>query len=214
MAAAWIQTRDKGAESVIILAGGRSQRLGHDKVWEKIGEHSLFAKVIASVIPLGSKVIVVTAAGNAHLPAVEHDLQIVSDLKPGRGPLCGIYTVLRTSSSRHNLVVAADMPFLNRGLLYYMIGLTTDVDLVVPRVEDRVEPLHAVYSKSCLEPIERMLDEGELSVYKLFPRVKVRYVEADEIARFDPRMLSFFNVNTEEDMKRAREISGGDTIDD
>ena len=199
--------------SIIILAGGRSQRLGRDKVWEKIGGHCLFAKVVASVMTLGSEVIVVTATDDVNLPAVAPRLRIIGDLKLGRGPLCGIYTGLEASNSRYNLVVAADMPFLNQALLHYMIGLAPDVDLVVPKIGDMVEPLHAVYSKSCLEPIGRLLHQGELRIQKLFPLVKVRYVDADEITRFDRQMLSFFNVNTEEDIRRAQEMLGEDIID-
>jgi len=110
--------------------------------------------------------------------------------------------------------VAADMPFLNRSLLRYMIRLAADFDLVAPKIGDLVEPLHSVYTRDCLGPIGRMLDEGELSVYKLFPLVNVRYVEPDEIERFDPRRLSFFNVNTKSDLRMARGLSGGDTGDD
>jgi molybdopterin-guanine dinucleotide biosynthesis protein A len=192
--------------SVIILAGGRSRRLGRDKVWEKVGSRSLLARVVASVVSIGSEVIVVTADATVNLPAVAPDVRIVSDLQPGTGPLGGIYTGLRASNTSSNLVVAADMPFLNQPLLRYMIGLAADVDVVVPRIGEMMEPLHAVYGKSCVEPIERLLKQGESSVRRLFPLVMVRYVAADEIARFDPQMASFFNINTMEDMRRARAL--------
>ena len=71
-----------------------------------------------------------------------------------------------------------------------------------------VEPLHAVYSKNCLAPAESLLKQGNLSVYQLFPLVKVRYVEAEEIDRFDPQHLSFFNINTEADLETARKLAG------
>ena len=200
--------------SVIILAGGRSRRLGRDKVREKVGSRSLLARVATAVMSIGSEVIVVTADETVNLPAVAPDVRIVSDLQPGTGPLGGIYTGLRASNTRSNLVVAADMPFLNQPLLRYMIGLAVDVDVVVPRIGDMVESLHAVYRKSCVEPIERMLKQGELSVQRLFPLVKVRYIAADEIARFDPQMMSFFNINTMEDMRRARALSERNGSDD
>jgi len=132
---------------------------------------------------------------------------MVTDIYPGKGPLGGIYTGLATSDSVHNLVVACDMPFLNQALLRYMIQLSANFDLVVPRWDGMVEPLHAVYSKSCQAPIESLLKQGVLNIAKLFTLVKVRYVEADEIDRFDPKHLSFFNINTEADLKMARELA-------
>jgi len=122
--------------------------------------------------------------------------------------LVGIYTGLTASDSFYNLVVACDMPFLNRGLLQYMIQIADSFDVVVPRLGNMVEPLHAVYSKNCLAPAESLLKQGNLSVYQLFPLVKVRYVEAEEIDRFDPQHLSFFNINTEADLETARKLAG------
>ena len=119
-----------------------------------------------------------------------------------------------TSDSPYNLVVACDMPFLNQDLLRYMIQLSVDFDLVVPRVNNYVEPLHAVYSRSCLAPIEDMIAQGKLSVNKLLDLVRVKYVEAEEIDRFDPEHLSFFNINTKADMEMAREIIKGNCGDD
>jgi molybdopterin-guanine dinucleotide biosynthesis protein A len=141
-------------------------------------------------------------------------LRITPDVYPGKGPLGGIYTGLKTSTTHLNLVVAGDMPFLNRGLLGYMLGLADSYDLVVPRVGDLVEPLHAVYTKSCLSPIERMITQNELRVRELFPLVKVRYVDAAEIEKFDPHHLSFFNINTEADLAKARAIAKGDLTRD
>ena len=77
-----------------------------------------------------------------------------------------------------------------------------------------VEPLHAVYAKGCLAPIESLLKQGNLSIRELFALVKVRYVEAGEINRFDPEYLSFFNVNTKADLVKAREIAKGDMSND
>ncbi len=121
----------------------------------------------------------------------------------------GVYTGLLNSTSFLNLVVASDMPFLNPALLRYMIQVSTDFDLVVPRIGDLVEPLHAVYTKRCLEPAEHLLKHNALSVRQLFSMVRTRYVEADEIDRFDPDHLSFFNVNTRADLSKAEEIARG-----
>ncbi len=186
-------------------------RLGRDKVLENIGNRTLLQRVVKSISVLTSDIILVTGE-KQYLPQLTDypRLQIITDTYPQKGPLGGIYTGLTISDSLHNLVVACDMPFLNQDLLRYMIQLSSNFDLVIPRLGDMIEPLHAIYSKDCLTHIGRLLKQGELRIRQLFTLVKVRYVEADEINRFDPKHLSFFNINTEADLEMARELVTGD----
>ena len=194
--------------SCIILAGGKGLRLGRDKALETINDRYLLDWVVSRLSFFNSNIIIVTATKQPFLQFIGYSkLRIVTDTYPGKGSLGGIYTGLATSDSGYNFVVACDMPFLNQALLRYMIQLSANFDLVVPRWEGMVEPLHAVYSKSCLAPIESLLRQGTLSVTELFTLVKVRYVEAEEIDRLDPKHLSFFNINTEADLKMARELA-------
>ena len=96
-----------------------------------------------------------------------------------------------------------------------MIQLSANFDLVVPRLGDMVEPLHAVYSKACLAPMEYLLKQGNLRVTDLFTRLRRgRYVGTMEINRFDPKHLSFFNINIEADLEMARELVTGDMSHD
>ena len=132
---------------------------------------------------------------------------MVVDVYPGGGALGGIYTGLINANTLHSLVVACDMPFLNRALLRYLVGLASDFDVVVPSVNGLVEPLHAIYSKNCLPSIERLLHQGELGVQQLFGLVEPRDVCEDEISKFDPGHLSFFNVNTKDDLRKARALT-------
>ena len=192
----------------IILAGGKSRRLGRDKTLVSIDGESLIQRVVDRLIPLGSEVIVVASQQQFAIPlAVRSRAKVVFDLYPGKGSLGGIYTGLEASCSSHSLVVACDMPFLNSALLKYMIQLSPAFDLVVPRVGGEIEPLHAIYSKGCLAPIERLLQKGKLKISGFFDAVKVRYVEDDEISRFDPEHLSFFNVNSRADLEKAKVLA-------
>ena len=199
----------------IVLAGGRGLRLGCEKALETVGNRSLIQRVVFSLSFFNSDTIIVTAAKQYLSQFTGYPkLRIVTDTYPNKGPLGGIYAGLAASDSFYNLVVACDMPFLNRALLNYMIQISASFDLVVPRLGNMVEPLHAVYSKGCLAPIEYLLEQGNLKIHELFTLVRVRYVEAEEINRFDPKHLSFFNVNTEADLEMAREVARGDTSDD
>ncbi|MFC2042465.1 molybdenum cofactor guanylyltransferase [Chloroflexota bacterium] len=194
--------------SSIILAGGRGLRLGQDKVLETVGNRSLLEQVISCVSSLSTDIVIVTAEERA-IPEFRGPIKpgVIKDIFPGKGPLGGIYTGLAASDCFYNLVVACDMPFLNPELLRYMIQNSKGFDIVTPRVGSLVEPLHAVYAKSCLAPMETMIEQGELSVYKLLDLVKVRYIEAEEIDRFDPDHLSLFNINTKTDLEKARKLA-------
>jgi len=197
--------------SCIILAGGKSVRLGYDKVLEKVGDKSLLEQVISRIDSLSRKIIIVTAEERTFPKLASHSkLKIVSDIFPGKGSLGGIYTGLVTSDSLYNLVIAADMPFLNQPLLRYMIEVSDGFDFVLPRVNNLFEPLHAVYSKNCVAPAEFILKQGRKVIIELFNFVKVRYVEGEEVERFDPQHLSFFNINTKEDLELARKIARGE----
>ncbi len=193
--------------SCIVLAGGKGLRLGQDKALEIIGNGSLLERVVFHLSFFNSDILVVTALKQSYPQLGGYPkLKVVTDIYLNKGPLGGIYTGLKASNSFYNLVVACDMPFLNQALLHYMVQISAGFDLVVPRLGDMVEPLHAVYSKGCLTPIESLLKQGNLGVRQLFTLVRVRYVEAEEINRFDPEHLSFFNINSQADLEKAREI--------
>ena len=191
--------------SCIVLAGGRGSRLGRNKVQIRVGKRSLYRWVLYRIGFIEGEVIVVVGGGGSSVgPFAGH--KVVTDIYLGKGPLGGVFTGLRASKTLYNLVVACDMPFLNQALMSHMIKLAPGFDMVIPRLDGLLEPLHAVFSRSCLAPIEQMIQQDNLSVYQLLSLVKVRYVEADEIDRFDPEHLSFFNVNTKTDLERAREL--------
>jgi len=167
----------------------------------------LLARVLSRVSPISDDVIIVTNAERDPKQFTRFsDTRIMVDIFPGSGSLGGIYSGLVASMTQYNLVIGCDMPFLNIDLLHYMIQESAGFDVVVPRYGNLFEPLHAVYSRSCLPQILNMLDQGNLSVHRLYPMVKVRYIETAEIDRFDPGHLSFFNIDTVADLHKAREL--------
>lgn len=182
---------------------------------ETIGGKSLLERVISCLAYFKSEIIVVTAREPLlPVPVSYPDLKVVSDIFPGKGSLGGIYTGLSNSRSLLNLVVASDMPFLNRRLLSYLVEVSDGYDLVVPRFGGSIEPLHAVYSRRCLAPMEQLIKQHDLKILKLFPLVKMKYVEEEEIDRFDPEHMSFFNINTEADLKAGTELDKGGNLGD
>lgn len=192
--------------TAIVLAGGKGRRLGRDKAQEIIGGQSLIQRVIERLSLISDDILIVTASKDQLPDTALKGVKTVFDSYPAKGALVGLYSGLKESNSNHSLVVGCDMPFLNTDLLRHLESLAADFDVVIPRLHDNLEPLHAVYSKNCIAPIEARLDEGDLKMSDFIDAVKVRYVEQDEVDKFDPHHLSFMNVNSESDLKRAQTL--------
>jgi len=183
--------------TVAIQAGGKSSRMGVDKSFVLYNGRPMIEIVRETVAGLGDELIVITN----HPEAYAHlGLPMFADMYPDHGPLGGIYTAVSQAQHAHTLVVACDMPWLNRNLLEYMISLRETADVIVPRWEKFPEPLHAIYSKNCLGPIEEKLKAEQLKITSFYGRVSVRFVERAEIERFDPHGRSFVNINTPDEL--------------
>lgn len=187
----------------IILAGGKSSRLGRCKLSESLCGKSLIEHVISRLEPISNQILIVTTEKQSKL-LITHKTEVITDLYPDKGPLGGIYTGLMASKSPYSLVVGCDMPFLNINLLRYMLTLTQGFDAIVPRLEmDKIEPLHAIYSRRCTDIIQTQLEHEHLKISQALDKLCIRYVEREECTRFDPYLLSFFNINSPADLRRA-----------
>lgn len=194
--------------TTIVLAGGKSLRLGRNKAVEQFGAKPLIQHVIDIVSQIDSDIIVV-AASRDQLPPLASNIQIAIDCcNPGSAALIGLYSGLKEADSFYSLVVACDMPYLNIELLRYIISAAEGFDAAMPRIKNFIEPLHAVYSKNCLEPLRAQIESGNLQIFPLVKKVNVRFIEEDELSRFDPQHLSFLNVNYEHDLSKARKLMG------
>lgn len=191
----------------IVLAGGKSLRFGRNKALEAICGKSLIECVVQRLKPITGQILIVTSKELTDLPVADM-VEVLTDVYPNKGPLGGIYTGLLAAKSSHSIVVACDMPFLNAELLCYMIELSHNFDAVVPRLEEgMVEPLHAIYAKSCLGSMKTQLGSNQLRVNSLLNKLRVKYVERAECQRLDPQLLSFFNINSQSDLDRAMALA-------
>lgn len=188
----------------VILAGGKGRRLGREKAWVELGGKSLLQHAVSNLEFLNSEIVIVKAP-EGELPPVSAgvNLRVIQDSVGGKGPLAGILSGLVNSKYGYNLIVACDMPLLNKDLVKYMISSVKDYYAVVPRMGKYLEPLQAVYSKDCISEIEKLLAQDRLKVEGLFSGVRTRFVESAEIERFDAAHLSFININTPTDLKKA-----------
>lgn len=198
---------ENGATAAI-LAGGRSRRLaGRDKSALRLGSRRIIDRQLAVLRRVAGHVLIV-APEEARF--ADLGVPIVTDERPGTGPLGALHAALRASPTSPTLVVACDLPFLEPALLEHVLELGRTFDVVVPRTSDGYQPLCASYARACIGPIERQLDAGALKVTGFYEEVEVREIGHGELAPFDPRGVLFHNVNTPEDYAWAQHwIDGG-----
>ena len=190
--------------SVMVLAGGESRRMGANKALLELSSgETLIERVLNNLRPLSDDFVIVSnmPALYAHL-----DARQTSDDFVGAGPLAGLHAGLQATRHDWTFVVACDMPLIDHRLVRFMAGLTEGHDAVVPLVEDELEPLHALYHKGCLPVITSHLEAGHRRMISFYADVRVRRVEAAEVALFDPEGKTFFNANTPEDWQRLQEL--------
>ena len=191
--------------TIAIMAGGRSSRMGTDKAFVPLLGQPMIEHILARLTDLGQdQTLLITNRPDdyAHLR-----LPMFEDVFADKGALGGIYTAIHHSETTYTLVIACDMPFVNADLLRHMIDLRANFDVIVPRENDHLEGLHAIYSKHCLEPIRTRIDANRLKVIGFYEDMRVRYLDPVEWEKFDPQGLSFYNVNTPEELQAAQKIA-------
>jgi len=187
--------------SAYILAGGKSSRFGENKALYDYEGTPLVQRVVETV-----RSVIPSAGIIANQPELYTflGLPIHTDIIPGLGPLGGIYTALSYSSTRYVFMAACDMPDIAPKVIEYMISITGDNDVIIPWNDGLYEPLHAIYSRSCLEVIESMLkrEQRRVSILLENENITTRKVLRDEINSLADPSLIFRNINFKADLKR------------
>lgn len=198
----------------VILAGGRSSRMGQNKAEMQLAGEPLLARVARSLSPAVDELLVIGPPSLAHLTP---QARVIADSIPGRGPLGGLYTALTATTSARIFVVACDMPFVRPGLVLAMLAradVQDEVDVVTVRAEGRLHPLHAVYAHHCLPIVEQALKADDYSLHALLAQLSVVAIDAEVVRREDPNGISAFNVNTPADWLLALRLADADGHDD
>lgn len=197
------QSRSDNAVTAAILAGGLARRLhGADKsalVFD--GTRTIDRQLTALRAITHSIIIVGGDAARFELTGV----RVVSDLVSGAGALGGIYSALAHSSDPRTLIVACDMPFLSVPLLERLVRpVLPEIDIVMPRTHDGLQPLAAVYSARVADLVRQRIDRGLLKIADLAENARIEEIGPEELARYDPDGLMFVNVNTPHDYEHAK----------
>ena len=190
----------------VILAGGKSTRIGTNKAFLSINGQRIIDRIIDIFRDVFDDIIIVT---NNPIEYLHLDLKIVTDIIPKKGALGGIYTGLFYATSQHIFVTACDMPFINKGFIEYVISKAENFDVVVPCSDDGLQPLHAVYSKRCQNHIEAAIQSNRLKIKDIYSKVRVKEISTEEIRHFDPQQSLFFNINYPDDLEKAKKDMSG-----
>ncbi len=190
--------------SAIILAGGKSTRMGFDKQLLRLRERSLIEGLIRRLGGSFHETIVVTNRPELYIGLAD---KITGDIIPDMGPLSGIHAGLSAASSEYSFVIACDMPQLNTKYIDYMMELLNKNESMacITKFGDWIEPFNAFYSKALIDHIESFLMGGGKAVHRLLMNHNVEYIP-EEVARgFSPDWGMFFNLNTREDLLKYTE---------
>ena len=189
----------------VILAGGKSLRFGRNKSFVEINGTRLIERVVHVLKLVFKHIIIITNSPQEYLSL---GLPTYEDIIKGLGPIGGIYTGLEAIKDEKGFFVACDMPFINEDLVRYIVGVSYSFDVVVPKIDWRIEPLHALYSKSCLPTIKDLIASNIYQIRKTFQTLHVRYVDETEIKSHDPQMRSFMNINRQNELLDIMKSSG------
>lgn len=193
--------------AAIVLAGGKSTRMGTNKALIMVNEQRMLEAAVKSLSKVFPQVLI--SANDKSYEDIGSP--VFSDFYKDSGPLGGIHAGLKYSGYYTNFFSACDMPFIDTKLARYMVESAKGFDAVVPRIGDYYQPLFAVYTKNCIDAIEDRILAGRNKITSFYEQVKIRFLELDELAKFGNPDTMFFNVNTPGDLQTAKAIAGRET---
>lgn len=193
--------------SLVIQAGGKSERMGQDKALMPFLGRPLIQRVADRLRPIADEILVTTNRPEAYAFL---GLRLIPDLLPGRGALGGLYTAIASAGGDLVAVVACDMPFASATLLETAANLLLreGADVVIPKTGEGYEPFHAVYRRAtCLPAIRSAIEAAQWKAIAWFPSVSVRVLTPAEVSAADPSGLAFWNVNTPAEFAEAERLA-------
>ncbi len=183
----------------VILAGGKSSRMGEDKSMLEFHGETLISRSVRELRGYVEELIVVSNRQQKYcFPGVKE----ITDIYRGIGPLAGIHAGLKAAAFEYVFFMACDMPFLEGRLAGMLLENSPGFDVVVPRIGSYLEPLCAVYSKTCLPYIENNIAKKCCRVIDFYPFVKVKYIEEKMIRKITDPKQAFVNINTQDEYRK------------
>jgi FdhD protein len=192
--------------TAVVLAGGRSLRMGVDKTQMILEGQPLLVHAVEAIHSLATQTIVVTnRPDEVPVYRLPDDIRVVTDEIAYQGPLGGLATACTYAENDWVLICAADMPWIDSRVVEYLWSLRKDADVVIPVGPQGPEPLLALYRKETVEPVARaVLASGRRRIIAMFDDLRVTEVARQELEAIDGGLSSFYNINTPADFEKAR----------
>ena len=190
----------------VVLAGGKSRRMGIDKATLRVGSSYLIEFPLKVFSKLFDDILIITNSAllNTLKSIFNHDkIRILEDIHPNHGALGGIYTALCHSRTPYIFVSACDMPFLNKDFIKYMTQIGDKYDVIIPKSPHGFETLHAIYKKTIIKIVESSLLKDQNKIIDFFPNINVYAIPPDKLKGFDQEGKMFSNINTQDEFKKA-----------
>lgn len=191
----------------VVLAGGKSRRMGRNKSLMPFQGKALITQatdVLSALFP--EVVIVCDALSHSEKIYAQLPFRVLCDQTAGLGPIAGIETALQSLPGKGLFVVAADMPFLKHRVIKEMLSHVTGYDLVIPKLEGRLHPLHAFYAPTCLPNIREAIRSKTLALHLLSTQVRTCFFPEEIFRKIDPDLISVFNINTPKTLTEAEAL--------
>ncbi len=179
----------------VILVGGRSARMGRDKAFLPLGGATFFERALAAMKRHLETIFLV---GDRPERFTRYGLRVYPDIYPGSA-LGGLHTAVSRAITSYVFVSPCDLPYASPDVMQYLISLREGFDVVVPFSRGYPEPLFALYSRNCLEPMRDLLEAGNFRIFDFYPLIRVRRVPETELAPIAGSEKAFLNINTMEE---------------
>ena len=191
--------------AAVVLSGGLNTRMGgQNKAFLEVGGQQILDRLLDVLQALFEEILLVTRQPELYRG---RGLKVVTDIFAIRSSLTGIHAGLANADADHAFMVACDTPFLKGALVKLLLDeLEPRTDLVIPAARGRYQPLCAIYSKRCIEPIEQMLRTGDLKIINLFSKITMKKIPLQRLRKADAQLRSFFNVNSPEELRQTEKM--------
>jgi molybdopterin-guanine dinucleotide biosynthesis protein A len=199
-------------KSAVVLAGGFSKRFGQDKGLLKLAGKPLILHILDKVSTVVDEVLVVVSSKSqekAYTCFLKQKAKIVIDKYETQNPLVGALTGFEKAQGKYSLLLPCDTPFVSSQIASFLLELCVNKDAVIPRWPNgHIEPLQAVYhTKSALNVANKALEDKKQNMHSMIASLKkVRYVSTLVLKQIDPKLTTFFNINTPKDLRKAEHM--------
>ncbi len=183
-----------------ILSGGKSTRMGRDKSFATLNNMPIIEHVIVKLKKIFKKIVI---SSDNHRYYAHYNFPVITDIYKNKDSIGGIYSVLKNIDTEYAFITACDMPFIEENAIKLLLENIDDNDLIMPKIKGKYQPLFAIYSKRCIEPLEELILKDKLKISFLLPEVKSKIISEDKFTDICNINKNFFNINSERDYEKA-----------